>query len=648
MGRYSNFRWLDLPRNDATDKCPGRIDVRPCESDIFRQARIEPHATLSFVEYVLNEDFLEITQFRSADGQNLKRGTRFIVGAMTCILLFGCSAHKTDADRRVGSHDSLKETYPTAAQLRGIPHVESANGPSAEVITPPFFKDVTEEVGLDFTYLNGERGRALMIEPMGGGAGWLDYDRDDLFDLYVCQGGDATAKSKTDQPSDQLFRQVVTGRFENISPVAGIVERLYSMGVAIADYDNDGFDDVFVTNVGPDSLFHNQGDGSFRNVAIHAGVADPRWGTSAAWGDVNGDGDLDLYVCNYVNYDPLNPTPCGDGRICHPRAVSPAPDECFINQGNGTFRGEATKRGLSGPDNRALGVVIADLNNDRLPDIFVANDSTANFLFINQGHGQFRESALLLGCAVSREGLPQANMGVALGDYDHNGWLDLYCTHLTGESNTLYHNLGPAGFQDITGIVGLHAPTVPMLAFGTVMVDFNQDGHEEIFVANGNIDDVHEIGREEPPQLFSFAGGRFVDCGSKAGSYFGRKVIGRAAALADFDQDGDWDLVVVHQGLKIALLRNDSQRGHWLKLRLSAKNNRRGVGTRVTLTQGKRSLVQELAGGTSYCSSHEPALIFGLGNQSSECELEILWPDGRIQIIEQVSVDQSMTLKESF
>ncbi len=571
--------------------------------------------------------------------------------ATLCLFSIGCPLSEprinpTAQSNKSASNPGKKLTESAPGQelpspLRSVPTINRSPDP----VSLPFFREIAIDVGIDFTYQNGESGKGLMVEPMGGGVGWLDYDRDGLLDVYVTQGGDPTARVRVNQPTDELFRQA-PGRFENSTLPSGIVERRYSMGVSVADFDDDGFEDVYVTNVGPNSFFQNKGDGTFREVGVSAGVADPRWGTSAAWSDLDGDGDLDLYVCNYVDYDPHHPTPCGDGRICHPRAVAPSPDECYFNQSDGTFRAEAAKRGLFGPENRSLGVAIADLNNDHLPDIYVANDSTANFLFINQGGGQFRESAVTLGCAVSREGLPQASMGVALGDYDQNGWLDLYCTHLTDESNTLYHNLGLAGFQDVTGLVGLHAATLPMLGFGTVMADFNQDRHEDLFVANGHIDDWQKKGREQRPQLFSFAGPRFVEAGSKAGAYFERQVMGRGVAMGDFDQDGDWDLLVVHQGVPTSLLRNDSQRGHWLKLTFLAKANRRGIGTRVTLKQAERVLVQELAGGTSYCSSHEPALIFGLGDVSTSCELEIRWPDSTIETLTEIPVDQSLQVKK--
>ena len=515
----------------------------------------------------------------------------------------------------------------------------------------PRFSEVAHEIGLEFTYTNGATGRVLMVEATGGGAGWLDYDGDGLLDLHLCQGGNPASEQLAQEPVDQLFRQIEPGRFVSVTLSSGVLEQRYSQGVAVADFDDDGFDDLYVTNVGANTLFHNQGDGTFVDVTAASGTAGSRWSSSAAWGDLDADGDLDLYVCNYVNYDPYHPIPCGTKErpgTCHPMHVDGVPDDCFFNQGDGTFLEQASARGLYGPDNKALGVAIADFNVDGLPDVYVANDTTPNFLFMNQGHGQFQEQAHHLGCAVNRDGHPQASMGVALGDYDQNGLLDLYCTHFTKESNTLYRNLGSTGFQDVTGLVGLHLPTLKYLGFGTVMTDFNQDGHEDIFVTNGHVDDWRTKGdlHEMEPQLFSFEGPRFVECSREAGEFFSRKLLGRGVARGDYDHDGDWDLAVVHQNAPLAILRNDSERGHWFKLRCQAIGNRRGIGTRVVLKQGGRTLTQELAGGTSYCAAHEAALIFGLAADSEPVELEIRWPDGSKQTLAGLAVDQQVVLRQ--
>ncbi|MBW3599545.1 MAG: CRTAC1 family protein [Planctomycetes bacterium] len=543
--------------------------------------------------------------------------------------------------------------FPEEAAGKGISAVASEKTDAS--LSSLSFQEAAQASGLTHVYQNGEQGKSIMVETLGGGCGWLDYDRDGLWDLYLNQGGDATQAADASQPSDLLFRNL-GGEFQNVTAKCGLAEYGYGQGVAVGDFDDDGFDDVYVTNVGANTLWKNQGDGTFVEVAADAGVNDPRWSSSAAWADLDLDGDLDLYVCNYLIYDPLNPLDCrtkdGKSRICHPQDLEPWPDECYINQGNGTFSPEARQRGLYGEGNKALGVAVADVNNDRLPDIYVANDTTANFLFVNQGEGRFRDLAILLGCAVDRNGAFQASMGLGVADVDRNGLLDIYSTHYHNESNTLYQNLGAQGFLDVTARDGLHSPTVPYLGFGTVIADFNQDGRQEIFVTNGHVENypgnpLHQM----RPQLLAQEGSSWRDCGAAPGAYFEDEYVGRGVAWCDYDNDGDADLAVVHQNEPAALLRNESDRGSWLKLEFRGReSNRRGIGCRaiVRLQEGAAGAqwMQELAGGTSYTSSHQPALIFGFGRHSGPCEVEILWPSGRSQILRDVAVNQALVIEE--
>ncbi len=514
--------------------------------------------------------------------------------------------------------------------------------------------------GLEHVYRNGEAGGSLMVEAIGGGVGWLDFDRDGLWDLYFNQGGDPAAADRTNQPFDRLFRRLppsAGGRFVDVTGACGIHETGYGQGVAVGDFDDDGFDDVYVTNVGANTLYRNLGDGTFVDVTVSAGVADERWSSSAAWADLDGDGDLDLYVCNYVRYDPFHPMDCrnvkGEPRICHPRDVEHWPDECYENLGDGSFRPVAAAWGLFGPGNKALGVAVADFTNDGLPDIYVANDTTPNFLFVNEGKGtdgemQFRESATLLGCAVDRNGMAQASMGLAVGDYDDNGWLDVYSTHFYDESNTLYSNLGASGFEDVTGLVGLHEPTLPRLGFGTAMADFNADGRQELIVANGHVENYPGNPLlKMKAQLFSFNGQRFKDCSSAAGAYFEEKLVGRGVALADADGDGDLDVAIAHQNTPAALLENRSEAGHWLTFQfIGERSNRRGIGCRVAVTSGDRTWIRELCGGSSYASTHQPLLAVGLGDRGEPCTVEVRWPSGAKQRLEGVAVDQTLVLRE--
>ncbi|GIX04205.1 MAG: hypothetical protein KatS3mg114_0074 [Planctomycetaceae bacterium] len=576
-------------------------------------------------------------------------------------LLIGCDSNCSVPEpsakglQSAGAENSggAEVLIPSSAPLGKLPAPRSSREPTHHL----HFTEAHRELGFRFVFDNGASPQKLMLESTAGGAAWLDYDADGWWDIYCAQGGNPfQPRSERRSSQDQLFRNLGGKEFENVTAWIGIDDEDFGHGVAIGDFDDDGFDDVYVTNVGgPDRLYRNNGDGTFREVTGAAGIDNPFWGSSAAWYDLNGDGWLDLYVCNYVRYDPYHPIPCldreGKPGICHPEEVEAEDNLCFFNQGDGTFREESRVRGLVAPQGKSLGVVVADFNGDQLADVFVANDVTANHLFVNLGDGQFEERGTALGCAMSGLGHFQASMGVALGDFDRNGFLDLYCTHFTKDSNTLYANYGASGFEDVTRKVDLHTPTLEYLGFGTVMVDFDANGYVELFIANGHIDDWRKRTGDMwymPAQLFTYTGKKFVECSRVAGSYFDKQWLGRAVSTCDYDHDGDLDLLVIHQNDEAGLLRNDAQLGHYLQIRFRGqKSNRRGIGTRVWVQQGEERYYQELAGGTSYCTSHQPALFFGLGPNAAPCELKVRWPAGREQIITQVAADQILWIDEA-
>ena len=577
----------------------------------------------------------------------------FIIGLGSCTT--GCNSYDSLPSNSTKSHQKSDAGKKTVELSRIFDLREPAIPPiKTQKITGPLFEEIARQSGLEHKYVNGTADLMLMVQPTGGGCGWIDFDGDGLEDLYLNQGGDPTLPRSSTQPNDQLFRNLGNGLFQNITEFAAIDERDFSQGVAIGDFDNDGFSDIFVTNAGANTLFQNQGDGTFRDVSSIIPNQTTGWHSSAAWGDIDRDGDLDLYVCRYVDFDRFHPRPCqtskGVRRMCQPNEIEPIPDELYLNQGDGTFREVARERGLSRPGNKALGVAIADFDNDDWPDIYVANDATPNFLLISQNQGTFfQNQADLLGCAVSFEGRPQASMGIAVGDYDRNGYLDLYLTHFEGEWNTLYRNLGPQGFVDATAAAEAVEMTLPMVGFGVAMEDFNQDGREDLLIANGHLDDPGHLGIElaMSAQLFSFNGLKLVDTSNQAGSYFSQRFIGRGVAVADYDNDGDLDAVILNQNSPVALLKNISERGHWLKLSfVGTTSNRRGIGTRVTLRSGDFRLMKELAGGTSYCASHQPTMVFGLGDRKDDCDLEIRWPSGLRQTISSVRLDQALTIVE--
>jgi hypothetical protein len=513
-------------------------------------------------------------------------------------------------------------------------------------------RDVAAKVGVNFSYDTGDSGESLMVESTGGGGGWVDFDRDGDLDLYFCQGGNP--KSVAQNPAlDQLFRHNTNGQFVPVAPLARIVERGYGQGVSVADFDDDGFDDIYVSNYGPNTLLQNLGDGTFADVTESAGVGDPGWSTSTAWADLDGDHDLDLYVCNYAIYDVLNPQKCTDrnGRqsVCDPLEVDGQRDACFENLGDGRFQNVTERWGFNGTDDRSLGVAVLDLAGRGRPDVFIANDVSANFLYVNESAGVFRETGVVAGVAMNSIGNYQASMGVAVGDYDADELPDLYCTHFTEDSNTLYRNLGEGSFEDVTRFVGLHQPTLDDLGFGTVFTDFDADGAMDVFIANGHIADWRNLGLgwKMKPQLFTFRDGQFAELTEGIGDYFQREVLGRAVAIGDEDQDGDPDLVVVHQGDAAAVLRNESDRGRWLTLDFQGRtSNRRGWGVRVTARSGDYARSGWLAGGTSYCAAHEPAVFLGLGDVPGPYELTVHWPSGIVQTLSEVAADQRLTIVE--
>ncbi len=579
----------------------------------------------------------------------------------TLLISLGCGTQPSQkanpAPASDGSTASTSQSLnrPSLFAELATPANKKINGSEATTAKRPLvrFSNRASDLGLHFTYVNGARGEQLMVEATGGGAGWLDFDRDGWPDLYLGQGGEPWRPAAPDQPRDEFYRNIDGERFVTITELAGFDERGYGQGVCVGDFDNDGFDDLLVTNVGLSRLYCNAGDGTFQDITSQSGLREDRWSTSAAWGDVDLDGDLDLYVCRYCIYDPTHPRPCLDkaGRpsICHPQQVDPEPDEFYVNLGDGRFRPAARELGLFGEGNRGLGVVIADFNNDRWPDIFVANDTTPNFIFMNHEGKHFTEEAAVLGCAVNAEGTPQANMGIACADYDRNGFLDLYVTHFSNEWNTLYANGGPAGFSDRTALVGLVTPTLPMLAFGTTMNDFNGDGWLEIFVANGHINERRSEGSSyaQRPQLFAYNGRTWDDIAQTAGADFQQLIVGRGVAVADYDRDGKTDFVCVPQNSPTKLLHNDSEGLRVLQIDCVGRvSNRQAVGARATVIAGEIRQMAEVFGGGSYCSSQELTLTFGLGDGVLSVDIEFLWPSGQKQLLQNVSVPQRLRLIE--
>jgi hypothetical protein len=523
------------------------------------------------------------------------------------------------------------------------------------------FAEVTPSGGIHFQHFDPVTDKQFISETIGSGAGWIDIDGDGHLDLVLINSAPMpNGKPPERQPINHVYRNRRDGSFEDVTGNAWGCPPGFGQGCAVGDSDNDGFDDLYVSYyLGANRLFHNNGDGTFRDLSAWSGTDCPLWSTSCAWGDLDGDGDLDLYVCNYLDM-PLDKYPyCGDPRrkirtVCSPVKFAAQPDTVYCNDGEGRFTDATEAWGFRVEPGRALGVVIADLDGDRLSDVYVANDRSPNLLFHNLGSGRFQEQGLLTGSALSADGMAQAGMGVDAGDVDGDGQLDLFVTNFFHEPNSLFRNDGSLAFREISARSGLGRPSFLRLGFGCGLFDADNDGHLDVFVANGHVDrnpEIHGFAEpyRQPAQLFLGNGhARFAECDARtAGEYFEQRHVGRAAAFADYDNDGRMDIAVNHNGESAALLRNESTGGHWLRVVLAGTaTNRGGVGTRVTATAGGRRLVRELVGGRSYLSAHDPRLLIGLGTGKVVERLEIRWPNGKINTLADLPADQTIGVRE--
>jgi tetratricopeptide (TPR) repeat protein len=513
---------------------------------------------------------------------------------------------------------------------------------SAVALVPPAFTDDAQEAGLRFVHDNGHAGKSPPPpETMCGGVGLLDYDGDGWIDVYAVQGGPFPPAGPAGGDGDRLFRNRGNGAFEDTTARSGIASfpKGYGHGVTVGDYDNDGRPDLFITRWRSYALYHNRGDGRFEDVTRQAGLGGDRdWPTSAAFADLDGDGDLDLYVCHYLLYDPSKPKRCEHpespgNHECMPRDFPSLPDHVFRNDG-GRFVDVTSQARFVDPDGRGLGVVAADFDDDNRIDLYVANDMSANYLFQNRGVFRFEETGEVAGAAASADGLYKSGMGIACGDLDGDGALDLAVTNFFGESTTFYRNLGSGLFVDQTAAIDLLAPSRPLLGFGTGFADVNNDGWLDLLSTNGHIHDLRpRIPWTMPLQLLlGGPGGRLADVSARAGEPFGRLHPGRGLAFGDLDNDGRVDAVVLNQNEPLVYLHNRTEHpGHFIRFSLEGtRSNRDGVGARVTIDCGGRRRMSERIGGGSYQSASDPRIHFGLGASRQVDSVEVRWPSGHV------------------
>jgi tetratricopeptide (TPR) repeat protein len=562
------------------------------------------------------------------------------------------AAQQKYVDARRRSEESPRARGPTAAGLSPVTyrpvHVTNASAASEPRNAPAIvrFVDRYRETSVDFRYFTGDTGLRLLLESMGGGVATLDFDGDGWPDLFFPQGSRLPV-----DPSDRTYRNGLVrnksgATFEDVTDQAGLDQPGYGIGCASGDFDNDGFQDLFVTRFGTNLLFRNNGDGTFTDVSDALGIGGQHLSSSAAFADLDRDGNLDLFVVTYLDFEACQRvcrTKQGRPVTCHPRTIAADQDILYQNHGDGSFSDVTESAGIVALEGKGLGIVVADLAGDGWPDVYIANDTTPNFLYHNRTQQsdnepsrlQFDEVGVVSGSALCGDGTAKAGMGIACADFDGNGHLDLYVTNYLREYNTLFLNFGNLLFRDETGKASLVAPTLPVLGFGTQAIDADLRGQMHLFVTNGHVEDVRERGDpwKMPPQFFYNRGNaRFTDLSRECGVYFAGEYLGRGVSRVDWDRDGKPDLVIVHQDRPVAMLHNETAAGHSVVIDLvGTASNREATNTRLIASAGGRSQVIEICGGDGYLSTNEKRQIIGIGDCAEIDDLEIRWPSGRTE-----------------
>jgi len=534
-------------------------------------------------------------------------------------------------------------------------------GAESRSVHPVAFVDVAQSSGITFQHDNAASPEKYLIETMGSGCGWIDYDQDGLLDLYLVNGAATEIYNPKHPLRSALYRNNGDGTFTDVTVKAGVgAEGLFGMGIAVGDYDNDGFPDLLVLGHGRCILYHNNGNGTFTDVTVHAGLGNPgMWASSAAWFDYDNDGRLDLVIVNYVDWSPERNFYCGDKgpgmrSYCHPDDFRPQPATLFHNHGDGTFADVSKSSGVGLKGGNGLGVVTFDYDNDGWQDIFIANDHMPNFLFHNNRDGTFREVGYAAGVAVSADGQFEGGMGVDAADTTGKGRLDLVVAHLDMQLARLYRNLGDQTFDDATLSSKIAYATYNMSEFGARFMDYDNDGARDLVLATGhvldNIERYHANAHYAEPKLMFRNNGRgvFENVSDRLGPDFQLPRVSRGVAVGDFDNDGDLDILVSNCGGAPQLLRNDGgNANHWLEILLiGTKSNRDGVGARLKVSAGELVLYEQRKGGMSYQSAQDPRLHFGLGPHPNVDAVEILWPSGMVTQLAGLKSDQIIAVRE--
>jgi hypothetical protein len=518
--------------------------------------------------------------------------------------------------------------------------------------------DVTRDTHIGFRHTDGGSGRYYIMETVSAGLALFDYDNDGDVDIYFLNGAPLKGTRFKVPPKNALYRNDGKWKFTDVTEQSGLGDTGYGLGVCVADYDNDGDQDVYLNNYGPNVLYRNNGDGTFTDVTESAGVGNGfQVGAGTCFLDIDKDGNLDLYAANYLEFSyehHVSKTTQGIAVYANPRYYRPVHDNLFRNNGDGTFTDISRESGIASHAGWGMGMVCSDYDNDGDTDIFIANDVAENFLFMNDGSGKFEEVALVSGVAYDLSGNSQGSMGVDCGDYDNDGWFDFYMTSFQEQFTALYHNAGGGIFQEVHLITGAGAGTHPYVTWGNSFVDFDNDGDRDIFVACGHLQDNIELIDDTSSYhsknilLMNTGGGKFVNVSEESGDGMKIKLSSRGAGFDDLDNDGDIDVVVLNSRREPTILRNDSpSQGHWVQVHLrGTKSNRDGVGAQVKVVAGDLMLIDEVHSGRGYQSHYGMRLHFGLGNHNKIDRIEVRWIGSRMDIFRNVTVDRLVTLTE--
>ncbi len=540
-----------------------------------------------------------------------------------------------------------------------MPRLQPSHGLLSATAAYPFEEVPAASSGITWVHTAGKSAEKYLPETTGAGCAFLDYDNDGWMDIYLVNSGRCDFYEPTQPLRNALYRNNRDGTFTDVTEKAGVAAGGYGQGVAVGDYNSDGFPDLYVTQYGKSILYRNNGDGTFTDVTEHAGVAAPGWSSSAVWFDYDNDGRLDLFVCQFVEFSKAKNLPCvtynNRPGYCVPRFYKPTASRLFHNNGDGTFSDVSASLGIGAHSGKAWGVVAGDLNNDGRLDLFVSNDTTPNFLFMNRGGGRFEETGALAGVAFSQTGRARSGMGVDAADMNQDGWLDLFVANIDHERYSLYQNNHDETFDDQAEPMGIAAATHLMSGWGLKFFDYDNDGNLDLIVANGNPDDqietiAKDVTYREPLLLFHGDGKGLRNVSGESGPIFTRNLSARGLAIGDFDNDGGVDVLIAVNDAAPLLLHNRSARGrHWLGLRLvGTQSNRDAVGARVHWQAGDLKGTRTKVGGGSYLSSHDPRLVLGIGARTRIDWLEVQWPQpgGRAERFTDLPIDKYITIVE--